>query len=194
MSEINKIEQLSKFNNISNDSSSKEAVFNSKLFLDLDSIYDYSSSNNVYETELNDSNEINDINNEVFLIKDLMEELDCPKINSIKVVEPDNPKHNNNSLLSLINNGYEFIPKKYRNNIGLKNVGGIKKSIVNNKPKIKNTNENKNSLNKNKNKIIKGKKGDWFCHICHNLNFAFRIICNRCKTPKEECILKKNEI
>ena len=192
MSEINKIEQPSKINNIINDSSSKEAVFNSKLFLYLDSIYDY-SSNNVYETELNDSNDINDINNEFFLIKELMEELDCPKINSIKEEHKDIPKHCNNSLISLINKGYEFIPKKYRN-IDLKNYGSNKKSIVNNKSKTKNTNENKNCLNKNKNKKIKEKKGDWFCQFCHNLNFAFRIICNRCKTPKEECILKKNEI
>lgn len=28
------------------------------------------------------------------------------------------------------------------------------------------------------------KKNDWFCINCRNLNYAFRKICNRCKTPK----------
>ena len=28
------------------------------------------------------------------------------------------------------------------------------------------------------------RKGDWLCPECHNLNFAFRIVCNRCQLPK----------
>ncbi len=28
--------------------------------------------------------------------------------------------------------------------------------------------------------------GDWFCSSCKNLNFAFRVICNRCHLSKEE--------
>ena len=28
------------------------------------------------------------------------------------------------------------------------------------------------------------KKGDWICSNCNNLNYSFRIICNRCKFPK----------
>ena len=28
--------------------------------------------------------------------------------------------------------------------------------------------------------------GDWFCSGCKNLNFAFRVICNRCHLSKAE--------
>lgn len=28
--------------------------------------------------------------------------------------------------------------------------------------------------------------GDWTCFKCRNLNFSFRILCNRCQTPKQE--------
>ena len=30
------------------------------------------------------------------------------------------------------------------------------------------------------------RKGDWICPYCHNLNFAFRKKCNRCKTQTRE--------
>ena len=30
--------------------------------------------------------------------------------------------------------------------------------------------------------------GDWICKNCRNLNFAFRIECNRCKLPKKEAM------
>ncbi len=51
---------------------------------------------------------------------------------------------------------------------------------------------NKNSSNKSipnlKNqkdkKPFDKRKGDWLCPDCHNLNFAFRVICNRCQQPK----------
>jgi uncharacterized OB-fold protein len=37
-----------------------------------------------------------------------------------------------------------------------------------------------------KNKPFVGRTGDWTCAKCKNLNFAFRIICNRCHLEKEE--------
>jgi len=30
------------------------------------------------------------------------------------------------------------------------------------------------------------REGDWVCMKCKNKNFSFRIICNRCKLPKED--------
>lgn len=33
-------------------------------------------------------------------------------------------------------------------------------------------------------KTFSERSGDWTCNSCHNLNFAFRNICNRCKLPK----------
>ena len=38
--------------------------------------------------------------------------------------------------------------------------------------------------NKNDKKPFDKRKGDWLCPDCHNLNFAFRVICNRCQRPK----------
>ena len=37
---------------------------------------------------------------------------------------------------------------------------------------------------KNEKKPFDKRKGDWLCPECHNLNFAFRVVCNRCQIPK----------
>ena len=38
--------------------------------------------------------------------------------------------------------------------------------------------------NKNEKKPFDKREGDWLCPKCHNLNFAFRLVCNRCQLPK----------
>jgi len=35
-------------------------------------------------------------------------------------------------------------------------------------------------------KEVKGRKGDWFCDKCHNMNFSFRKYCNKCGKRKDE--------
>jgi hypothetical protein len=30
------------------------------------------------------------------------------------------------------------------------------------------------------------RQGDWVCMKCKNLNFSFRVVCNRCQLPKNE--------
>ena len=45
--------------------------------------------------------------------------------------------------------------------------------------------ENELKSGEKKKKPLVERKGDWQCPACHNLNFAFRISCNRCKLPKE---------
>ena len=45
--------------------------------------------------------------------------------------------------------------------------------------------ENEEKSGERKKKPLIERKGDWQCPICHNLNFAFRHSCNRCKLPKE---------
>ena len=41
-----------------------------------------------------------------------------------------------------------------------------------------------NKLYKRKPKPFTEREGDWICNSCKNLNFAFRVECNRCKLPK----------
>ena len=43
---------------------------------------------------------------------------------------------------------------------------------------------------KNDKKPFDKRKGDWLCPECHNLNFAFRVVCNRCQLPKPDKISK----
>ena len=53
-------------------------------------------------------------------------------------------------------------------------------------PKLINKNKremNYNNEDKRKKPLIE-RKGDWLCPKCNNLNFAFRLICNRCQSPK----------
>lgn len=43
-----------------------------------------------------------------------------------------------------------------------------------------------NKLYKKKYKPFVEREGDWICSNCKNLNFAFRMECNRCKCSKNE--------
>lgn len=68
-----------------------------------------------------------------------------------------------------------------------------KNSIQENKPNpndVEQTNEilntsNNSSDKKNKKPFVE-RVGDWVCIKCKNLNFSFRVICNRCQMPKYE--------
>ena len=51
-----------------------------------------------------------------------------------------------------------------------------------------NSNFTENSKKTGEKKPFDRRKGDWVCSECHNLNFAFRIECNRCKLPKPKSI------
>ena len=146
---------------------SEERIFNSKLFFNLDSNFTKSQENSDLsdcETYIDIEDDIN--NNGCYLNKELIEQLDSPY--SYTTLE-----ENNNFFLSLINRGCEFIPKKYKcqQKKKSKNVG-----------LLQNQKNNKNA--------VKERRGDWVCQVCKNVNFAFRIVCNRCKGKKEECLEK----
>ena len=41
-----------------------------------------------------------------------------------------------------------------------------------------------NKVYKRKQNPFTEREGDWICNNCKNLNFSFRVECNRCKLPK----------
>lgn len=48
------------------------------------------------------------------------------------------------------------------------------------------TSEDAQSSDRKKKKPFSERVGDWVCIKCKNLNFSFRILCNRCQLPKTE--------
>ena len=56
-----------------------------------------------------------------------------------------------------------------------------------------NTNNKISGNSKTGKKHLNIRKGDWHCPKCNNLNFSFRVICNRCKLPKPSDVEEKNK-
>lgn len=198
----------------------EDSLFNSKLFIDLDSDEDNSMSiDNTEGTE--NSNEIIDINNDYFLSNELIEELESTcssfpieeqekitlkepttssysfkknKFDSDFIYEPINinsPSSNSEnscikSLLPLVNNGYEFLPKNYKP----KEITTQKYNKYNSSSTSGSCNSN-NNISGKKNKVFQEREGDWICGFCKNLNFSFRTKCNRCKISKQESLKQK---
>ena len=162
-------------------SSLENCVFNSKLFLDLDSTYEQ-SLNNSFSKEPEDLSDMEEIDKESFLIGELIEELESP--NSLK---EENNINYSKAIIPLVDKGYEFLPKGYRKSVN-KSSNKLPKTFNKYNINCPDSNFNINNYYQLKHKSIKERKGDWFCQLCFNLNFAFRKECNRCKVPKEKCI------
>ena len=90
----------------------------------------------------------------------------------------------NNHYITLNSNSKAYIPLKYRKN-EQNTQANNPNDIKINKNKFVNANKNKQKNKKN----FEVREGDWICSKCNNLNFSFRIKCNRCSLPKE---LSKN--
>jgi len=54
------------------------------------------------------------------------------------------------------------------------------------KPSNKAVNNNNDEYNAKKQGQFVERQGDWICMRCKNLNFSFRVVCNRCKIPKSD--------
>ena len=123
--------------------------------------------NNQINFNSNVNNYINNINNNNFFINDIF-------------YMNNNNNNNINNLFNITNNynnSNKIFDKKINNNNNNNNN-------INNKLKY----SNKLDINevKKKNKPFTERKGDWICNSCKNLNFAFRLFCNRCHLDKEK--------
>jgi hypothetical protein len=49
-----------------------------------------------------------------------------------------------------------------------------------------NNNNNPQERSEKKKRQFAERQGDWVCMKCKNLNFSFRVVCNRCQLPKNE--------
>ena len=174
----------------------QKPLFNSKLFIDMEINKEIEELNFNSENNTEDSENSFQLEENNFLSNELIEELDFCNTKKIKdsksEKEMDNKVNNMNSnsniinsLLSLVDNGYIFKPKNFKpiydnnknQNLFNKNNNNCPKQSI----KINNLYLN-NNLNCNN---LRDQKKDWICTFCNNLNYSFRIKCNRCKINKE---------
>ena len=170
----------------------EDSIFNSKLFLNVNFKNDY--LNNSFSEDSENSTEIEDLNSNTFLTKELIEELNS-SISDISLKD-EKSFNNNKSFLyyNITNKGYPFVP--IINNNYDKNEDILKNNIKSERFNKYNISKNtfKNNYDYKKYRNIKDKKRDWVCQLCLNLNYSFRTECNRCKLPKERCIQNINYI
>ena len=132
-----------------------DTIFNAKLFPHLENGYKVN-----HEPEIEQS-----------LEKDKEDEF-----NNYDLIEP---------LINSLINEDDFMKNNHCNKIQTFSLSKGKKSVFskNNKSITKIKKKKKKEIKKLKNYNIK--KGDWLCKYCNNLNFSFRIICNKCGKNKE---------
>ena len=176
----------------------EEEYFNSKLYFGLKK-YNESKEENIINEEIEQKLNFQNLNNDNFTLqecisKDLLETIDSLiPVNELKKennnidnlnldetndssilfhssqksasIDDDTIQNDKNKeIIPLVDNNYSFIPKNF---IFRKQRGK---------------------------KYIEGRPGDWICYFCQNLNFSFRIKCNRCGVLKEESENEKNKI
>lgn len=105
-------------------------------------------------------------------------------------------KNSNKENLNIQNNFKKEFRKEINTDDYISNnpeLVDIRKDKMNKLNKGKNTNKNLD-INKKKKKPFIEREGDWVCHRCKNLNFSFRLTCNRCNLTKDENekLFKKN--
>ena len=139
-------------------------------------------------------NNINYINRPRFNSTNILNGNYIPPIFSNNITKTNNNNNINN------NNNTEMFGRKgwvcsYCNNFNYESRNKCnrckldKSPILNSKKKIVGNgigNINKNIFEGKGQKQFSEREGDWICFNCKNVNFSFRIICNRCQLPKNE--------
>ncbi len=171
------------------------------------------SSNESSNDNINDNNQINQSLNEIYFQKNQIENTlnnNFQNSNFNYDNKIQNSKNGNTMIMinnnvpifsqnKNINNSIEMFGKKgwicpFCNNFNYENRTKCNrcKIVKYNKNHNKKRNIEKETINnQKKNNLLKQKQfserlGDWICFKCQNLNFAFRIFCNRCQLSKEE--------
>ena len=104
-----------------------------------------------------------------------------------KILEKLNFIFNSNNNMQSFNNPIIFNFTQNNCNYNFNNINN-NNSYNNNNEFKKHQNKNNKYLDKNesnKKNTFCRRPNDWVCSKCYNLNFAFRIFCNRCSAPKE---------
>ncbi len=190
---MNKIEELT-------------PVKEKEIIIDLDRLEINDSNNNNFNNI-----EINDVNknlNDEFDNKINIENLQNKKLNSNLKKENEKEKNDiknaNKDILDLKEEEYIFEKFGKRgwqctkcNNFNFESRKKCNRCQEIKNPKtleqIKKETEEKNLSDKKKKKLIE-RKGDWQCPNCHNLNFSFRLECNRCHLSKDVYLSYQNKI
>ena len=166
------------------------------------------NSKNIIQLNQNQENQMNLQQNQIMYFN-IMNQFNLinnnlnhrPRFNSTNISNGNNfisPIFSNN-INSINNNNIEMFGKKgwicpFCNNFNYENRTKCNrcKIVKYNKNHNKKRNIEKETINnQKKNNLLKQKQfserlGDWICFKCQNLNFAFRIFCNRCQLSKEE--------
>ena len=172
------------------------------------------NSNNVIQLNQNQENQRNlqqnqimhfNIINQFNLVNNKLNHR--PRFNSTNISNENNflsPifSNNINTINNNINNNNngEIFGKKgwicnYCNNFNYESRNKCNRCKQSKNSNLKSKKKNGNGIgNINKNNIYERKgikqfserEGDWICFNCKNVNFAFRIFCNRCQLPKIE--------
>ena len=144
----------------------------------------------IYNNENNkNENNNNDDNKEKFNIEDI------PKIDLGNEKEEEKEIENQIQNQNKNENENENFNNQIQTPLSLLKVNKFDYTKMKfNIPILNNMNNNINNINnQNKEKPKKPfeiRAGDWTCYDCNNLNFAFRIKCNRCGLPKEVSLQK----
>lgn len=196
--------QFSQNINSNNKVNLDKSLFSSKLFFVFDNLEE-TKTNEIEDVDPR-SNEIDEIKCNYYLSKELLKEIDSQKPNSEKLNKCISPLNKNINLSNLfmisaaprinqINQMNKINQiKNYNMMINFYNNRNINNNIIVNPVTIMNNNNydfvqksfnvKDNNNNRKNHKNFEERKGDWVCPRCHNLNFSFRIMCNRCKMSK----------
>ena len=145
-------------------------------------------------------NQFNLVNNINYINRPRFNSTNILNGNYIPPIFSNNITKTNNNNINSNNNNTEMFGRKgwvcsYCNNFNYESRNKCnrckldKSPILNSKKKIVGNgigNINKNIFEGKGQKQFSEREGDWICFNCKNVNFSFRIICNRCQLPKNE--------